>query len=217
VRLWSFPDGRELHTLQDRKKTVSAVEISKDGKWVAAGSYGGRAMIWTLDGEGVIGIKASKKNLSAIAFSPDGRMLATSGLGDDVELWSLPSGDPLGTLKGHKTAVMFLRFVQDGEFLVSLGYEGVIKFWDTSNWQETRSLTSNVPGVRGLVFSPDEKFMALSLESLVQIWSVEDWSLKVELPVSTKVVNGMAFSPDGKWFAAGAADQKIRIWDRAQF
>jgi WD40 repeat protein len=112
---------------------------------------------------------------------------------------------------------MFLRFVQDGEFLVSLGYEGAIKFWDTSNWQEARSLTSNVPGVRGLVFSPDEKFMALSLESLVQIWSVEDWSLQVELPVSTKVVNGMAFSPDGKWFAAGAADKKIRVWDRGEF
>ena len=37
VKLWSFPDAQVLHTLQDRKKVVAAVQISPDGKWVAAG------------------------------------------------------------------------------------------------------------------------------------------------------------------------------------
>jgi WD40 repeat protein len=63
-----------------------------------------------------------------------------------------------------------------------------------------------------MVFSPDERSVALSMESRVQLWSVEDWVLEAELPVGTKVVSAMAFSPDGAWLALGAADKKIRVW-----
>jgi WD40 repeat protein len=214
VRLWSFPEGQILHTLQDRKKTVSSVQISADGKWVAAGSYGGRAAVWTLEGQNVVGIKASQKNLSSVAISPDNNVLATSGLGDDILLWSLPSGQPVGRLSGHETAVWSLTFLSNGRYLVSLGYEQQIKFWDTQTRQGVRSVQADDAGARGIAFSLDEKTAALSLEGKVQLWSVDDWTLVAELPVSTNVVNGMAFSPDGRWLAAGAADGKIRVWDR---
>jgi WD40 repeat protein len=212
LRLWSFPDGRVLRTLRDRKKTVAAVRMSLDGEWVAAGSYGGRVMIWTLSGKDVVDIKASQKNLSSVAFSPDVKMLATAGLGDDILLWSLPSGTSLATLSGHRIAVGSLTFVGEGRFLVSLGYEQTIKFWNTETWQAARTLRP-AAGVRGMAFSPDEKTIALSMESKVQLWSAEDWALRAELPISTKAVNGMAFSPDGRWLAVGAADGMIRIWD----
>jgi WD40 repeat protein len=170
-------------------------------------------MIWTLAGEPVVGIKASQKNLSSVAFSPDGGTLATSGLGNDICLWSLPSGEPIGTLAGHEVAVGSLSFINEGRYLVSMGYEGTIKFWDTSEWQEARGVSPDQPGLRGLVFSQDERVAAVSMESRVQLWSVEDWKLEAELPISTKAVNGMAFSPDGRWLAVGAADKKIRVWE----
>lgn len=214
VRLWSFPDGELLNTLQDRKKTVSSVQISPDGRWVAAGSYGGRAAVWTLDGELVVGIKASQKNLSAVAFSPDAMVLATSGLGPAIALWSLPTGEQITTLPTDDVAVGSLTFIDAGRrYLVSLGYEGTIRFWDAEDWEEARTIQPD-DRIRGLRFSPDRRTIALSMESKVQLRSVEDWDLKQELPVSTKVVNGMAFSPNGRWFAAGAADAKVRVWEQ---
>jgi WD40 repeat protein len=213
VKLWSFPDGVLFRTLQDRKRTVSTVRISPDGAWVGAGFYGGRAMVWTLSGEEVVGIRTSTKNLSSIAFSYDSQTLATSGLGDDILLWSLPSGEKIGTLSGHQIAVMNLAFIHAGRQLVSQGHEGSIKFWNSDSWQETRTVCPDGSGLRGLAFSPDEETLALSLESQVQLWSVQDWRLISKLPVGTKVINGMAFSPDGRWLAAGAADKNIRIWD----
>lgn len=213
VRLWSFEDGRLLHTLKDRKKVVSSVKFSPDGKWIGAASYGGRATIWDLNGEPVVGVKVSDKNLSALAFSQDSKTLATSGLGDDITLWSLPSGEKIKTLSGHKVAVGTLTYINNGRYLVSMEYDGTIKFWETDTWEDIRTISIDKDRIRGLAFSPDEKTIALSMESKIQLRSVDKWTLGAELPVSTKVVNGMAFSTDGSWFAAGAADRKIRVWE----
>jgi WD40 repeat protein len=169
-------------------------------------------MVWTIRGEPLIGFKSNCKNLTSLAFSPDTQILATGGLGDDIQLWSLPGGELVGTLQGHQTAVFFLRFIQNGKYLVSLGYEGTIRFWDTANWSEEKRIKPDVPQIRGLVFSPNEKSIAIGMESRVQVRSLENWILQDDLEVGTKAVNGMAFSPDGEWFAVGAADRKIRVW-----
>jgi WD40 repeat protein len=183
---------------------------------VGAGWYGGRATVWTPDGELVVGIKASRKNNVAVAFAgADDRTLVTAGLGDEIGLWALPSGEPLGTLSGHQTAVMALASIHEGRTLVSVGYEGTVKFWDTASWSQERSYTltgRGAQGTRAITFSRDEKTVALSLEGRVELRSVADWSLQAELPVSTNVIYGCAFTPDGRWLAAGAADGKIRVW-----
>jgi WD40 repeat protein len=160
----------------------------------------------------VVGIVASKKNLSSVAFSPDAKFLATAGLGDQIFIWDLPSGESVASLSGHEIAVGSLCFIEGGKTLISLGYEQSIKFWDTSKWEETKTVKSNEPGARGLLISTDESKAAISLESKVQIWNLTDWQKIEELPVGTKVISAMAHSPDGKWFAIGGADKKVRIW-----
>jgi WD40 repeat protein len=124
----------------------------------------------------------------------------------------LPAGERIGTLSGHQTAVSSLGSIHGGRTLVSLGYEGTIRFWDAQSWQPIRTHTLEGPRARGLAFSTDENIIAIGMEGQVQLRTVEDWVLQAELPVGTRAVNGMAFSPDGRWLAVGAADGKIRIW-----
>jgi WD40 repeat protein len=211
VRLWSFPGGRPLQTLPDRRKTVAGLAIAPDGRWLAAASYGGRVMVWTIAGEPLVGIKASAKNITSVAFSSGSTVLATAGLGDDIGLWSLPSGDSIGSLSGHKTAVTSLCFIEDGRRLVSLGYEGAVLFWDTDSWLPVRTEQAP-PTTRSLLVSPDERWVALALEGRAQIRDLAGWSVVGEYPIGGKAVSSMAFSPDCRTLLVGAADRRLRIW-----
>ncbi len=145
------------------------MDISADGKFVAAGSYGGRAAVWTMNGEEVTAFVVSKKNLSSVTFSPDGSTLATAGLGDDIWIYSLPAGELLTTLSGHKIAIGSLNFINAGKQLFSGGYEGSVRFWNTSNWEEDRAIAMEDADGRMFVFFGDEKHIAVGKESAVQV------------------------------------------------
>ena len=212
VALWTFPEISLKQRLQDRKKVVSTVTFSPDGQWIAAGSYGGRVMIWTIDGQEILGITASKKNLTGVTFSPDQALLATAGLGDDIAIWSLPSGEKLRTLSGHETAVINLRFIQNGEQLLSLGYEQTIRFWETKSWKPLQHRRAAREKTRGFALSTDEKILAEVSVGKVVLTDLETGDEIREVPVGTNAVYGVAFSPDGDWMAVGAADGKIRFW-----
>jgi WD40 repeat protein len=213
VRAWALPEGTARHTFRDRKKPVASVAISPDGAWVAAASYGGRAMVWALAGEEVVGIQAGDRNLSKVVFSPDGSLLATCGIGGDILVWSLPDGEPVATLSGHEVAVLSVVFIDGGRALASLGYERTIRLWDTQRWEETGRFSVEAEEVRRLCFSSDEGLAAVSTRDSVQLWSTEDWRVAEGVSLKGRAVGGTAFSPDGRWLAIGTSDGNVRVWE----
>lgn len=212
IFVWSFPQGKQLQRIRDRKQPVAALALDERLGWIAAGSYGGRASVWTFSGEPVAAMAAGKKNLSTVRFNPAGTLLATGGLGDDIQLWSMPAGGAFKTLQGHQVAITALIFYQGGRRLVSLGYEQTIRIWETENWTEAKLFKLLENGARGLTLAPGEQRAALSLEGRIQLWDAVDWEPLEIFEVGPKSIGALAFSHDGRWLAAGAADGRIRIW-----
>lgn len=158
----------------------------------------------------------SKKNVVSVDFSADGATLAAGGLGEDISIWSLPSGSQIAALRGHKIAVLALKFAAEGRQLVSLGYEGSVRFWDTGTWEAERVLPIGNGSCRRMALYPDERTLAMSLEGMIVLRSSAGWEVEAELPVTVKAVYGTTFSPDGRLLAAGAADGKIRVWQLSE-
>jgi WD40 repeat protein len=212
VKLWSFPAGELLHNLQDRKKVVAAVKISPNGQLVAAASYGGRAKVWKKNGAEMLTLKTASRNLTALAFSPNNKYLATGGLGDNIEIWEIETGELFQTLVGHKTAILSIRYIQDGDLLFTMGYEGTVRYWQTSTWEERHRFNAGSDRLRGAYIPSGDKIAAVVSEGRIQFRNLENWTMAYDLNVGAKAVNGVALSPDGLWLAVGAADKKIRIW-----
>ena len=97
-----------------------------------------------------------------------------------------------------------------------MGYDQSIKFWDTQTWQLNQVLTFQEKTLRSLAFSLDDNLMAVGYQGGIQIWSLTSWNLLLEFPSGVNALNQITFSPDQQWLAAGAADQKVRIWPLAK-
>ncbi|MEM7331006.1 MAG: hypothetical protein AAF490_02865 [Chloroflexota bacterium] len=211
VVLWSFPDGELLNTFQDRKQVVSNVAFSHNGQAIGQVSYSGRFMVWDLEGHPIIGAKAQPKNLGSIAFHPKGHLLAVSGIGGHIYIYAFPTGELLKTLAGHHIAVGSLQFIENGRYLLSLGFEHSIKLWDATTWRETRSILTPL-GTKSVTFNKNETTVVLLREGKFQIWALPRWSERASIPIKPKSLSSAAFSPNGKLLAIGSADKKIRIY-----
>ncbi len=212
IRVWSFPSGELLHTLTDRKQTVAQVKFSDSGRLLGGAYYGGYVAIWDKSGEPIFKAKASKKNLASIDFHPNENLVALSGLGDEILLWSIAEAKLVHKFFAHTVAVSGLRFTQSGKVLVSMGYDQTVKFWNTETWEVNQLMSFDQKPLRSLSFSHDEKVMAIALEGVIQLWSLSSWNLLEEFPAGAKALNQLSFSQDNQWLAAGAADQKVRVW-----
>ncbi len=139
-----------------------ALEFSPDGRHIATGGDGERAVLWKIDG----GAKPTSLAfpefhtgiIRAIAFSPNGKMLATTSGDNTLILWDTAKGIRLSApLTGHHAPVVVAAFSPDGRFLASGSDDHSVILWDVATRQATGQLTGHTDSVRALAFSRDSK------------------------------------------------------------
>ena len=67
----------------------------------------------------------------AVAYSADGKLLAIGGAGTEVRLHDSADGKRVATLKGHDGAIFALGFHPATNQIVTAGFDGKLRFFDT--------------------------------------------------------------------------------------
>ena len=115
---------------------------------------------------------------------------------------------------GHNSPVQCLRFHPKTGMLVSGSYNGVLKFWESADGREIRSLQAHSDIIRDLCFSPDGSLLASAGDDmLVKLWDVESGEELQRLEGHTTSVYSLSISPDARLLASGGAGMTIRLWD----
>jgi WD40 repeat protein len=242
VQLWSLPDGRPLHQIQDYRnffgQHTGDLAFSPDGKRLAARSGDQVIRVWDVaTGERVLAFSQSHGGrVDSVAYSPDGRLLATGSDDGTVRLWDPVAGKEVLSRRfgtGYPSRVGALTFSPDGPSLAAGGYdhlprkhafEGLIELWDGTPGKKAWAVTVD-DRVSALAFSPDGKTLAAAT------WEVEptgrpggsrgnpislrDRATGKELGRLTGhggKIPALRFSPDGKTLASVGADQHC-TWD----
>jgi WD40 repeat protein len=101
---------------------TSALALSPDERYIAAGCYSGEVRLWEVIGSGVrsvSGLEVTAMNITALAFSADSRFLAVGNALGEAMSWDIargqscigrPEGDMLSTPLKHSAAIRAIAF-----------------------------------------------------------------------------------------------------------
>lgn len=220
IKLWSFPDGKLLTTLEGQKELVRALTISPNRRQLASGSWDKTINLWSLpEGKLLTTLRGHQNVVSALAISTDGKILASgaSDLEDNpIKLWSLPEGEILAEFGGWSSAEA-LAISLDGNILASAS-DGLSKLWALPERKLLATLSPSYGGVRVFVISPDGKLLASGHRSgSINLWSLPDGKHITTLQEDwykdfRESVDAIVICPDGKTLVSGYGSGAIRLW-----
>jgi hypothetical protein len=106
-----------------------------------------------------------------------------------------------------------VAFNPNGTRLASASYDGTVRVWDTTTYEELFLLCGHTSWVIGVAFSPDGRRIASgSWDRTVKVWDARTGTLLQTL-FHNNVVNSVVFTTDGTRLASASGEGTVKLWD----
>jgi WD40 repeat protein len=153
---------------------------------------------------------------TAVPVSPQETVGRTDRYGDPLPPGAIAR---LGTTRLRHTSSWRLvdaAFSPDGKMLASMGGDGRLRVWDTSNGKELQSTLLGYLSVSSptVAFSGDGKTVAVSAYQEIALCDIGSTKPR-RLPQQPDFINGLAFAPDGKLLAVYGYAKTVSLIDPA--
>ncbi|MEQ8791513.1 MAG: caspase family protein [Pirellulaceae bacterium] len=215
VALWNANTGKVVREYRGAGARVTSIDISADGRSIAAGADDGSTYLWNKSNSGIQRqVRNHRKRVAAIAFSPDKSKLASIGLDDQYIVADGKTGE-ISFAGDLDSAGECIDWRKDGKrVLVSAGSQIV------SADVVTKAFTSFDQSLVG-----DEviaRFMPAGDEICVVGESMAVFDAGFSKRVTefarhpTAPINHFAVAPGAKELLANYGDHTIATWDTGQ-
>lgn len=167
VSIWDADTGQSVMEFEEHQRRVWSVDFSKpDPKLLVSGGDDGKIKLWcTRQKHSAMSIDI-KANVCCVRCSPISSHCVAAGSADhQIHLYDIrkPS-EPLSTIKGHRKAVSYVKFV-DGENLLSASIDSTLKLWDTKEDKIKRSFTGHTNDRNFVGLAVNEDFISCGSET----------------------------------------------------
>ena len=182
VRVWRVEDGGQVASMQ--AGNVRCLAVSKDGKWIAAGTYK-EVVVWDAETyERVFAHEQQFCYLNGVDFSPDSTRLVTASLDQTVSIWDIAARQSvLGPLH-HPDIVIATKYAPNGT-QIATATPNCIRVYDANDGSLFADIPVKIPPWynNGLLWSSHGLFVVsdstikqidASTRSEISEWQVPD-------------------------------------------
>lgn len=129
--------GSVIRRYEGATRPISSMAVSRDGRFIATGSYDGILRLFNLQsGESlgvtgpILGGRPEPEWLYGLAFSPDCRSIAAAYSDKTIRVWETASLSLRAKFEGHADHGLHVAFSPDGSRLASSSIDNTILVWD---------------------------------------------------------------------------------------
>ena len=203
-------------TEHNSQRRLWSVDVSDDGRWVAAADYR-HFIVWDVASGNVIGTPSTPSRRLTVAWLKDKRAWLTSGW-KGLDVWPMETNAAGRATIGAPRAIPLDVHSSLGQATLAADGHNVAVVSDSAdavvldlNQPERRSKLAGPPALGHLTFSPDGSQLASSATTdfALLVWDVASGKLTQRIPGRHGRV---AWSPDGHHLAHGS-DRGYTFWD----
>ncbi|MFO7680383.1 MAG: hypothetical protein R6X34_10055, partial [Chloroflexota bacterium] len=173
--------------------------------------------VWSVENGSELAQITHDDRILDAAFSPTNGYVASSSADGTAVLWQIISPwDGLYADLGVSSFVDSTAFSADGQLAAAASQNGEIVLWSLASQQEVLRLKVEDGGVSKLLFSPDDRYLAVAWSQSLHLFNVATGSEIGPIPYPTgeeHYLRHIAFSPDNRYLAAASYDNTVRLWD----
>jgi WD40 repeat protein len=162
VRVWDNSTGGQKFQLNGHVGPVHAIAMSRDETFAVSSGADGTLRLWDIvGGRQLKQVAKFEQTMYSVAIHPSGQLVAAAGADRRVHLLDIITGEERKTLDGHTDYIHCVAFDTAGDRLISYGYAGHLKIWNTASGALMHQ--SRIGKVGNYVqFSPDGTKILLS-------------------------------------------------------
>jgi WD40 repeat protein len=187
--------------------------FSPDGRILAAApAWKDTVILWNADNlEARMFVRTGAGGIAALALDPFGEKMAVGGKGKTIEIRELASGSLVRSWQTGEW-VSDLAYSEDGKYLFSSSWNGLVKVWKAASGEQIRAWTADPQGMKVLDVR-GETLVTGGKDYSAKVWNWETGRLLHTFPGHAKSVSAVALSPDGTRLASTGGGGEIHLWD----
>lgn len=237
IVIWKFEEKSSTLNgvvLAEKVPNLKNLQISPDGKWLAAYGYSPEfceansaahaVWLWNIRDLGnsipqAVQLRGHTRPIRSMAISENSRWLLTGSEDRTARLYDLGSEYPAAQqtiLRGHDREITSVAFGPNSAWVATGSRDNSVRIWKIGESKEAYPLilNNNAGWVIGLALSPDGKWLATAgFDRSIRLWPCDYFSAPpIILPKGGETIGQIAFSPDGKYVIVGERDG-LRLWD----
>jgi WD40 repeat protein len=191
-------------------KHAQCVLFSKQHNLLVSAGMDAKVHLWSIPGfKRTATIEGHTNSVNTLSLTSEENLLATGSSDHTVRIWSFPDGKMLHTLEKQVSA----RFSPGGRTLATIGRNGRVTIWDTSDFAAPTMLPKMDKRIFTIAFSPDGAWLVIGGTGAIHRYDLLESLLESSLEGHQLAVPKVSFTPDGQWLLATGAEGTLSIWD----